>query len=88
MSEGSNPVAEKNHLSVCFLQSKGSPDEVKRNPGLTKKDSSPVRVGKIESSRFQEFVGSHGVRRNNLAVGVNAGVSLLAKGMHLMPKHR
>lgn len=42
-----------------------------------------------DDSCFLSFtVSSHSAQRNNLAVGVDAGVSLLAEGIHLMPKHR
>ncbi len=40
-----------------------------------------------EESNFLSFtISSHSARRNNLAVGVDASVSLLAEGIHLMPK--
>ena len=40
-----------------------------------------------EESAFLSFrVSSHSATRNNLAVGADAGVSLLAEGIHLMPK--
>lgn len=40
-----------------------------------------------EDPTFLSFsVSSHSARRNNLAVGVEAGVSLLAEGIHLMPQ--
>lgn len=40
-----------------------------------------------ESGVLSFTVSSHSARRNNIAVGVDAGVSLLAEGIHLMPKH-
>lgn len=40
-----------------------------------------------DDSSFLSFtVSTHSASRNNLALGVEAGVSLLAEGIHLMPK--
>ena len=40
-----------------------------------------------DKSQYLSFtISRHSARRNNLAVGVNAGVSLLAEGIHLMPE--
>ncbi len=41
-----------------------------------------------ESSFLNFTVSSHSARRNNLAVGVDSVVSLLAEGIQLMPKHQ
>lgn len=41
-----------------------------------------------DSSFLSFTVSSHSARRNNLAVGADASVSLLAEGIHLMPQHK
>lgn len=47
-----------------------------------------LRLSGDESGYLNFSVSSHSARRNNLAVGASAGVSLLAEGIHLMPKQK
>ncbi len=46
-----------------------------------------LELGGDDSCFLSFTVSSHSARRNNLAVGVDASVSLLAEGIHLMPKN-